>query len=65
MKLLERKINVLDICDCVFARETGPAAGSRADVRSSQTWQRTGTWVFDPELSEDLNQYWLGSSSRD
>jgi hypothetical protein len=64
MTLLENKINVLDVCDCLFAQETGPLAGSRADVRSSRTWQRSGVWVFDAELPQDLNQYWFGSTSR-
>ena len=65
MKLLEEEINTLDICDCLFAQETGPAAAHRADVRSSRAWRRSGVWEFDPELSQELNQYWFSSSSRD
>jgi hypothetical protein len=65
MKLLKNEINVLDVCDCIFAQETGPIAGTRADVRSSRTWQRSRLWVFDAELPQDLNQYWFGSHSRD
>jgi hypothetical protein len=64
MKLLGNKINALDICDCIFAQETGPAAGTRTDVRSSRRWQRSGVWVFDPELSDDLHHYWFDSTGR-
>jgi hypothetical protein len=64
MKLLENRINALDICDCIFAQETGPVAGTRTDVRSSRRWQRSGVWVFDPELSDDLHHYWRGSTRR-
>lgn len=63
-RLLQNEINMLDICDCIFAQETGPAAVARVDVRSSRTWARSGLWVFDPELSGELNQYWLDSGSR-
>jgi hypothetical protein len=62
MKLLGNKINVLDICDSIFAQETGPGAGTRADVRSSRKWQRSGIWVFDRDLSEELNRYWVYSA---
>ena len=64
MKLLENEINVLDICDCLFAQETGPAAGNQSDVRSSRKWQRSGVWVLDHDLPEDLNHYWVYSSWR-
>jgi len=64
MKLLGNEINVLDVCDCIFAQETGPVAGSQADVRSSRKWQRSGIWVFDPKLSEDLDRYWVYSAWR-
>jgi hypothetical protein len=59
-RLLEDKMNMLDICDCIYAQETGPVAGT-ADVRSSRTWQRSGVWVFDPDLSEELDRYWVYS----
>lgn len=59
-RLLGDKMNMLDICDCIYAQETGPVTGT-ADVRSSRTWQRSGVWVLDPDLSEELNRYWIYS----
>lgn len=64
MKLLGNEINTLDICDCIFAQETSPVAGTPVDVRSSRRWRRSGIWVFDSELSDDLHHYWLGSTGR-
>lgn len=64
MKLLGNEINTLDICDCIFAQETSPVAGTPVDVRSSRRWRRSGVWVFDSELSDDLHHYWLDSTGR-
>jgi hypothetical protein len=62
--LLGGKVNMLDICDCVFSWELGPTAGRSVDVRSSRTWQRSGTWAYDPALSKELNEYWAVSYSK-
>jgi hypothetical protein len=64
-RLLGIDMNVLDVCDCIFSQELGSAAGLQVDVRSSQTWQRSEVWVADAKLSQELNRYWLVSSSRD
>jgi hypothetical protein len=64
-KLLKIDMNVLDVCDCIFSKELGSAAGLQVDVRSSRTWQRSEIWVADPKLSQELNHYWLVSYSKD
>jgi hypothetical protein len=62
--LLSGKVDMLDICDCIFSWELGHTAGRSVDVRSPRTWQRSETWVFDPPLSKELNEYWVGSFSK-
>jgi hypothetical protein len=62
--LLGGKVNMLDICDCIFSWELGSTAGRSVDVRSSRTWQRSGTWVFDLPLSKELDEYWAVSFSK-
>jgi hypothetical protein len=64
-KLLKIDMNVLDVCDCIFSQELGSVTGLQIDVRSSRTWQRSEVWVADPKLSQELNRYWLVSSSKD
>lgn len=61
----EGRLSVLDVCDCIFSVELGDENDQDVDVRSSRTWQRSGTWVLDPPLSRELNRFWFASISQE